>query len=133
MSFVGTILHGWGCKVVYLYDHDKGKKDGEKNLIKNWYILKDLILSITDNEGEAIEDIFYKSDFKKYVLKNGKEEYDQSNSQYLKKHKKDKVLLAKQFLELNKNMESNQLHKTTYKKIKDLFEKIEIAFKNDKT
>src|SRR5271157_6251674 len=31
MPFVGTILHGWGANVIYLYDNDQGKKDGEKN------------------------------------------------------------------------------------------------------
>ena len=128
MPFVGTILHGWGCRVVYLYDNDKGKRDGGKNLRKNWYVSKNLILSITDNKGEAIEDIFQKNDFKKYVLKDETVEYKESNSQYLKTLQKDKVLLSKQFLESSKNLEKNKLDKSTYKKIEDLFKKIETIF-----
>ena len=78
MPFIGTILQGWGCKVLYLFDNDQGKQDGEKNLKNNWYTLKNFILSITDNKGEAIEDIFSKNNFKKYVLKNENQQYDQS-------------------------------------------------------
>ena len=72
---------------------------------------------------------FSKNYFKKYVLKDENKEYDQSNSQYLKEQKIDKVLLAKQFLESNEN---NKLDDTTKKKIEDLFKKIETAFNNSR-
>ena len=127
MPFIGTILNGWGCKVLYLYDNDKGKKDGQKNLKKNWHITNNLILSITDNKGDAIEDIFSKNDFKKHILKNEGMNYEQSNSQFLK-NKNNKVLLAKQFLESNENIKNNSLDETTKKKIEKLFKKVETAF-----
>ena len=66
MPVVGTILQGWGCSVIYLYDNDKGKKDGEKNLTKNWLVTKELIEAISKDKG-SIEDIFSIEDFKKYV------------------------------------------------------------------
>ena len=59
MPIVGTILHGWNCKLIYLYDNDQGKKDGKRNLKKNWEIQENLILSITNNPGDAVEDIFF--------------------------------------------------------------------------
>ena len=127
MPFIGTILHGWGCKVLYLFDNDKGKKDGRKNLKRNWCIPEDLILSVTDHEGDAIEDIFSKNDFKKYILKN-EEEYNLSNSQKIKQYT-NKVLLAKQFLE---SSEKISLDKTTKEKVEELFKKIERTFDGNK-
>ena len=128
MRYIGTILHGWGCKVLYLLDNDQGKKDGKKNLKKKGHVPENFIFSITGNEGDAIEDVFSKTDFKRYVLQNEEIKYSQSNSQYLKENKKDKVLLSKQFLESSENIEKNKLDKSTYEKIEDLFKKIEAAF-----
>ena len=129
MPVVGTILHGWGCKLIYLYDKDKGQEDGKTNLKDNWFVSENLILSITDNEGDAIEDIFSENDFKKFVLKDENKEYNQSNSQYLKKKTFDKVLLAKQFLDSNEN---DKLDTITNKRIEKLFKKIETKFNNSK-
>lgn len=126
---VGTILHGWGCKVLYLFDNDQGKKNGRKNLKRTWHMPENLILSVTDNAEEATEDIFHKSDFKKYVLKDEEIKYNQSNSKYLKENRLDKALLAKQFLESNGTIKKDKLHNHTAKKIEELFDKIENAFK----
>ncbi len=130
MPFVGTILHGWGAKVVYLFDNDQGKKDGEKNLKRNWLVLKDLILSILDEEDveRSIEDIFSPPDFKKFVLEDESKTYSESNSEYVKKNKLDKVLLAKQFLETCQNENSINLDETTKGNINKLFEDIECKF-----
>ena len=100
MPFVGTILHGWGCNVLYLYDKDQGKKDGIKNLTKNWYVLQELITSVLDTKG-TIEDLFSKEDFKKYVL-NDTNTYKGKNSDYLKENKSDKVLLARLFFAVSR-------------------------------
>ncbi len=125
MPFVGTILHGWGCKVIYLYDNDKGKKDGEKNLTKNWFVSKDLILSVLDIDG-TIEDVFSLEDFKKYVLKDDRK-YACKNSEYIKKSKEDKVLLSRLFLqsfeagEVNLSGQSKENVKKLLKRIGDKF------------
>ncbi len=128
MGFVGTILQGWGCKVIYIYDNDQGKKDGEKNLTKNWLVSKDLIKSILDRQG-AIEDIFSKSDFRKYVLEDGKINYDSSNSGYVKKSRKfsDKVLLARLFLQKTET-ESVKLDEETLDNVSELFNNINSYF-----
>jgi len=57
MPVVGTILHGWGCKVLYLYDNDQGKRDGERNLKRNWLVGSDLIFSILNSNG-SVEDLY---------------------------------------------------------------------------
>jgi predicted ATP-dependent endonuclease of OLD family len=128
MPFVGTILSGWGCHVLYLYDNDQGKRDAEKNLKKNWLISTEEIIAITDRKGESVEDIFIKDDFKKYVLQNEQLEYECKNSEYLKRIKKDKVLLSKLFFE---NWRENALSSETKKKIEQIFEIIENKFKSE--
>lgn len=127
MPFVGTILHGWGGKVVYLYDNDQGKKDGEKNLKDNWLVSKDLILSVLETTG-SIEDIFSPSDFKQFVLNDTSKTYVGTNAEYVKKAKLDKVLLAKKFLEICQNGTSINLDKTTMNNINKLTENIESKF-----
>lgn len=97
MGKVGAILNGWGCKVLYLFDNDKGKTDGSKNLKKVWFVAESLIQLIKEDAG-TIEDIFSRAEFKKYVLKeDDKEKFEGPNSNYIKKNKLDKVLLARQF------------------------------------
>ncbi len=127
MPFVGTILHGWGGKVIYLYDNDQGKKDGEKNLKDNWLVTKELVLSILNTAG-CIEDMFSPSNFIEHVLGDTSKTYIESNSEYVKKNKVDKVLLAKKFLETCQNGTSINLDKTTMDNITKLFENIEGKF-----
>lgn len=127
MPYVGTILHGWGGKVIYLYDNDQGKKDGEKNLQDNWLVTKDLILSVLNTAG-SIEDIFSPSDFKKFVLGDENKAYTETNSAHVKKAKLDKVLIAKKFLEICQNGTTISLDKTTVDNITKLIENIEKKF-----
>lgn len=127
MPYVGTILHGWGGKVIYLYDNDQGKKDGEKNLQDNWLVTKDLILSVLNTAG-SIEDIFSTSDFKKFVLGDENKTYTETNSAHVKKAKLDKVLIAKKFLEICQNGTTISLDKTTMDNITKLIENIEKKF-----
>ena len=127
MPFVGTILHGWGGKVVYLYDNDQGKKDGEKNLKDNWLVTKDLILAVLSTTG-SIEDIFSQSNFKKFVLNDESKTYTETNSEYVKKAKLDKVLLAKKFLETCQNGTAINLDKITTDNMTKLIESIDSNF-----
>ena len=127
MPYVGTILHGWGGKIIYLYDNDQGKKDGEKNLQDNWLVTKDLILSVLNTAG-SIEDIFSSSDFKKFVLGDENKTYTETNSAHVKKAKLDKVLIAKKFLEICQNGTTIDLDETTMDNITKLIENIEKKF-----
>jgi len=125
---IGTILNGWGCNVVYLFDNDQGKLDGEKKLKKTWLVKKELILSISNSAG-AIEDLFEKDDFINIILNNPETSFEESNSLFLKKLAIDKVLLAKQFLCLTEKEKKNILSKKTIENFTSLFNQIKIAFK----
>jgi predicted ATP-dependent endonuclease of OLD family len=97
MPFVGTILTGWGCYVIYLFDNDQGKNQGEKTLLKDWYIDKNDIEAIIDSKG-SIEDIWSTDFFKEFILNDLTLDYTESNSEYVKKSNIDKVLISKLFL-----------------------------------
>lgn len=128
MPIVGTILNGWGCDVIYLFDNDQGKKDGEKNLKKNWFVSSDLILAVIEEKGK-VEDILSNEDFRKYVLCDESESFSGMNSTYVKKSGRDKVLLAKCFLELVKKEEEIVLSETSIRNISTLFENVNSKFK----
>jgi len=126
MGTVGTILQGWGCKVLYLYDNDKGKKDGTKNLTKNWRVSSEQIKSIIDKKG-SIEDILSESDFRNYVLCDNTITYDSTNSEHVKKSSQDKVLLARLFLQKSEQ-EIINLDETTKKNVGKLLNTIDSYF-----
>jgi len=123
MGIVGTILAGWGCDVFYLYDKDDGKKQGETCLKNTWAVFPEKIKEVMSVEKSTIADILSNADFKKYVLSNEKLTFKSKNSEYIKTNKKDKVLLARLFLQSVKSgnvildSESNE-------NIKSLFEKL---------
>ncbi|MFA6004904.1 MAG: AAA family ATPase [Patescibacteria group bacterium] len=130
MPIVGTILSGWGCKILYLYDNDKGKKDGEKNLKKNWLITTGQILSVVEKIGGSVEDVFEQVDFKKFVLEDEKTLIKKTNSEYMKVEGKDKVMHAKNFYRL---CEANKvvMSATTMKRIKVIFDEFSKRFKEE--
>ncbi|MBL7909586.1 MAG: AAA family ATPase [Bacteroidia bacterium] len=123
---IGTILNGWGCNVVYLFDNDQGKKNGMKNLIQTWKIQKEDIIAISEESG-AIEDSFSKEDFKKYFLEDPTLDYKEKTSEYLKNNRIDKVLLAKKFAQIN-TKETIKLTDETITNFKALFEVIKNCF-----
>ena len=121
MPFVGTILHGWGCKVLYLFDSDKGKKDGEKNLTKNWLITKELIMAIKESQG-SIEDLFSKEYFNKCILQKAGLSYSGTNSAYIVSKSINKVLLAKGYLEAVQKGEKLGFDRETSANVTKLFD-----------
>lgn len=128
MPKVGTILQGWGCKVIYLYDNDKGAKDAIKNINSEWVTTSEEVIAKIPIEGGSIEDIFSKSDFAKYVLRDSEVEIRGKNSKHAKE-KIDKVLSAKLFLELN-NKKKITLDEETVGKIETLFKILDEKFQN---
>ncbi|MDH4226748.1 MAG: ATP-binding protein [Deltaproteobacteria bacterium] len=131
MPFVGTILHGWGCNVIYLYDNDRGKRDGEKNLKNTWLISDDLIVPVLGEKNKRIEDIFCKADFSKLILQRDKVNYICSNSEFIgnPKNKIDKVLHAKEFLDKTRS-NTISLSSETLKNATQLFDNLTEKFKN---
>ena len=126
---IGTILQGWGGKVVYLLDNDAGKKPGERNLKKNLGVGEESIVTVLEKEG-SIEDIFSLGDFQKFVLCNETNTNGWTcNSKYVKTIKADKVMLAKNFLDACQSDHDVDLDGETRKNITELFEKIVGAFR----
>lgn len=129
MGNVGTILEGWECNVIYLYDNDQGKVNGAKKLIKTWFVKKELIQTVINDQG-SIEDLFSKEDFVKYVLGESIESVniETTNSDYLKKQKIDKVLLSRKFLsiilkgKIDLSEETINSFKSVYNKLRKSFE-----------
>lgn len=128
MPLVGTILNGWGCKIIYLFDNDQGRKDAEKNLTHDWFFSVDDLLTVSGKQGERIEDIFSNKDFKKYVLENENLDYTEKNSDYVKQHKVDKVLVAKFFLQ-RVEQDHVKLGEDSLSNTKQLFDIIKKRFK----
>jgi len=126
MGSIGTILSGWGCNVIYLYDKDQGMRDGQKILKKNWHVKKEFIASISESSG-TIEDLFSKEDFKKFILENEELTYEESNSDYIKVCKSDKVLLSKIFL-TSVSKYQVELSQVTIDNFRQVFEKLQNKF-----
>ena len=128
MPVIGSILHGWGCEVVYLFDNDAGKKAGEKHLIKDWWVKEDSIVSVLQDKQGSIEDVFSKDDFREFVLPDDKENYAESNSEHVKSAGTDKVLIAMKFLEQCRKENAVNLGDVTQSNVEKLFERITNAF-----
>jgi predicted ATP-dependent endonuclease of OLD family len=127
MPQVGTILQGWGCKVLYLYDNDQGKKDGERHLRDHWLVETEQVKGISKEKAiSAIEDLFTTDDFKQCVMNDPKLNYQSKNSEYVKDQ--DKALKAKTFLS-EINSKSGSLSGTTKNEFKRLMDELREEFK----
>ena len=125
MPKVGTILQGWGCKVLYLYDNDQAFKDASKHIKSEWAAMtKNLLLKIPVDG--AIEDMFTPKDFAEHVYGCDVAELTAKNSEFMSK--KDKALKSKAFREkiaLNPTLE---LEQQTLDNFKKLFDEFDVAF-----
>ncbi len=125
IGIVGSIIEGWGGRVNYLLDNDQGGRNGRDNLFDTWKVLKDKVFYVTNQENTSIVDIFSIPDFKKYVLENESLRYSKTNSKYVKDNHKDKVLLARKFLQKVRRNEANvKLDEQTTNNIVNLLSKI---------
>lgn len=127
MPIVSSILVGWGCKVVLLFDNDKGGKDGRKNIKSHWIDLNLAILEVTKAPNKTIEDLFTVQDFKKLVLEDEKLTYTTSNSDYLKSSEKNKAMIARKFLS-NIDIKKDDISEETKKGFISLFSEIVKSF-----
>lgn len=122
MPKIGTILQGWGCDVVYLYDNDQAYKDALKHIRKEWMTISTDLVSKIPVDG-AIEDILSKDDFLKYVLFNDGGTLIVKNSEYFRG--KDKVLPARKFLSSCRSENPPILSEESKDNIRKLFELLE--------
>lgn len=128
MPKVGTILHGWGSKIIYLYDSDQAYKDALKSIKKDWTAISSDLLLTLNVEG-AIEDIFSKDEFAQ-ILGIPAEEITEKNSSFMKSRKRDKVLPARLYLQKVRSNEAPQLSQKTLDTARDLLRKLSEKFVN---
>ncbi len=122
MPKIGMILQGWGCDVMYLYDNDKAFKDAQVNIKKEWIAISKSLLSKIPVDG-AIEDMFSKTDFRKFFLEDLESDSAIKNSDLVKKI--DKVLKAKNFRERVASGEKFEFDETTFGNFSKLFDELE--------
>lgn len=126
MPKIGTILQGWGCRVIYLYDSDKAFEDAKNSIKKDWVtISKDWLTSL--NVDGAIEDVFSREEFAQVIgVKPG--EIPGKNSEYIKGNRRDKVLPARIFLENVRSKQGIVLSEQTQATVKSLLQKLKKKF-----
>jgi predicted ATP-dependent endonuclease of OLD family len=123
--YIGEILFGWGIDPVFCLDPDDPAENARK-LNEKLGIPDERIIYVEEGNG-AIEDVFTKEDFKRYVLQDPTKEFESSsNSEYLNRAQADKVLLAKKFYECCSSQEVS-LSDDTLENIEQLFTKIDTA------
>ncbi len=123
MGKVGAILEGWGANVWYLFDNDQGFDDGSKELSKTWKVMPEAIKKVLNGQEGTTADVISLPDFKKFVLENEGAKYTSKNSAYIKKTGKEKVLLARQFLQKVKKGQVT-VDSDTLENIKKMFDEI---------
>jgi predicted ATP-dependent endonuclease of OLD family len=96
MPKIGTILQGWGCKVIYLYDNDQAYADAIKSVRKDWKTIPPESLAKLPYKG-AIEDLFSRDDYAKFIAECHVSVISGRNSEHVRN--RDKVLRARLFLE----------------------------------
>jgi len=117
------LLLGWGIQFIVVVDDDTNGRGIYNQLKKELFmddesLAKDKLLKIKGCNG--IEDLFTPEDFKKYILKDDKVNVSNiQNSEYIKKQKISKALVAAQFMiEVEENkITKKDLNKETITKI----------------
>lgn len=122
MPKIGTILQGWGCKVVYLFDNDKAFEDAKTHIKSEWLAITEDLLTKIPVEG-AIEDMFETTDFATHILEIEPRKHSVKNSEAVKKV--DKVLKSKNFREKILVNPSINLDDSTLSNFNSLFDELE--------
>ncbi len=126
MPKIGTILQGWGCKTLYLYDNDKAFQAAKVNISKDWICLsKDWLMSL--NIDGSIEDLFTREEFA-HICNLEITQIGDKNSVHMKKNGLDKVLPAKKFLEQIRTGNQFNLSENTRSKARDLLDTLKAKF-----
>ncbi|MGE8057048.1 ATP-dependent nuclease [Bacillus mycoides] len=105
---IASILMGWGLAYKCLLDNDEAGKEAKKKLNKLTVKETDIIF-VTDEDKTAIEDLFSKNDFHKYVINGASSD----NLKVLEKVEKNSIIMGCLTGEIknkniNKEIENNQ-------------------------
>lgn len=112
--FLVPLLIGWNLNFCTVLDSDQAGKDASKILEKTFgkELVKEVFVS--DENNEAIEDLFTQNDFRNHVLKDGSNNSKKNgpNSQQLNGSSSSKHLYAKEFYERRNKLKSNLSNET---------------------
>jgi predicted ATP-dependent endonuclease of OLD family len=126
MPKIGTILQGWGCRVIYLYDNDKAYKDAKQSIKKDWLTINKECLTSLDLDG-AIEDIFTKEEFAS-ILEVEPGAILEKNSDHMKTTRRDKVLPSRLYLQKIRSNQAPPLSEETSSRITKLLNHLSEKF-----
>ena len=130
---LASLLIGWGLQFHILLDNDRAGRNVQKSLQKMVPNLR-AVSFISSTSDTAIEDLFTREDFNKFVIAGFGEQCEKNvqNTQHLKKQRENlnKVLLAKNFFEKsNKNSSIiSELCPETVSNFKGIFDAIHESF-----
>jgi predicted ATP-dependent endonuclease of OLD family len=127
---IASLLLGWDLDFLTVLDNDAEGKRTAKELSEKLTISTDRIISVSDQDGRSIEDLFTHEDFDTFILGDEKNrDKTIANSKFLKDQKIDKVLLSKELFEKIKADKSKiALSSATLKNFERIFDKIVKGF-----
>lgn len=121
---LASLLIGWGVNFKVLLDNDNAGKAEKKELEQKLLLSEEQLIFVSDEQGFAIEDLFSREDFLRYVipeLKIDEKDKKLKNSSLLKG--KSKALVAKVFKE-KLQREDIKFDSKTKDNFTDLFHKL---------
>ena len=125
---LANLFLGWGLEFGIVVDDDSSGRSIYNNLKRNLFLddedkAKKKMMKVKNCSG--IEDLFSKSNFKKYVLEDSKLSLKQKNSEYMK-DKSKAIFALKFFLKVKEGgVKINNLDKKTQANIKLLVAGVE--------
>jgi predicted ATP-dependent endonuclease of OLD family len=96
IPLLANLMIGWGIDFAVVVDDEPSARKVYKDLKEGGSIDENKLIKIRDCKG--IEDIFSKTDFKKFILCNSVVKYSQDNSEYVKLNHLPKPILARDFM-----------------------------------
>ncbi|PGP39449.1 endonuclease [Bacillus cereus] len=97
---LASLLIGWGVNFKVLLDNDNAGNNEKKELEQKLFLSEEQMVFVSDIPGFAIEDLFSKEDFLKYIMSDleiSEQEKELNNSRLFKG--KSKAVFAKMFKE----------------------------------
>ncbi|MEK4916296.1 AAA family ATPase [Bacillus sp. FSL E2-8887] len=126
---LAALLIGWGLDFLVILDNDKEGERVQKTLLDKLAVDQDKIIFVSNVKNFAIEDMFAKEDFSKFILLEDIEVDNQKSNSKLA-NSFGKVLLAKRFNELC-NSSDLDLNQETINNFTELFTKLSfVTFNN---
>lgn len=119
---LAALLIGWGLDFLVILDNDKEGERVQKTLLDKLAVDQDKIIFVSNVKNFAIEDMFAKEDFSKFIILEDIEVDNQKSNSKLA-NSFGKVLLAKRFNELC-NSSDLDLNQETINNFTELFTKL---------